>query len=158
MEGHTCKKLSHNDNLYYYKRSQKIWDTKTTVLHDSYTSDKHRDWVDQHNLGVSHFGMHPSEMRRDDIRFDIFHLRSSITKTLMISVRKFMMSQSCEVMKSFESLVLWKIWKPYHRLVWTLNKNFNSFTGEEVKSFIKNIGFNSGVILRICASQNVNVT
>ena len=50
-----------------------------------------------------------------------------------------MLLQTCDIMNSFESQVLKKMWTHYHISVWTMNKEFNSFTGQEVKSFIQNI-------------------
>lgn len=134
VEDHVCEQLTHEEQIKYYERSQRRWVKKRESPDGmSYTTSNHRDWVDEFNFGVSHLGMHPNKLPRDDIRFDIFHLRSAITKRLMTYVRKFILSQTCQVMKTFESQVLTKIWKSYHILVWTLNKQFNSFTGEEVK-------------------------
>ena len=96
------------------------------------------DWVDSDNFGISHVGIPPKKLPRDNIIFDIFHLRSAITRKLMNYLRKFMLLQTPEIMDRFEFEVLTKIWKVYHIMVWTFNKNFNTFKGEEILSFIKN--------------------
>eukprot|EP00978_Attheya_sp_CCMP212_P014064 scaffold35698_cov63-Attheya_sp.AAC.7 len=66
-----------------------------------YSVTAHMKWVNQDNLGVSHFGIHPKNLRRENIRFDIFHLHSFITRRLMIYWRKFMMLQTEEIMDEY---------------------------------------------------------
>ena len=54
-----------------------------------HSKKKHMDWVDENNFGISHFGLHPDLLRRDNMRFDVFHCRSSITRMMMGNLRKF---------------------------------------------------------------------
>ena len=99
---------------------------------------KHMDWVDQYNVGVSHLGVHPDKLRRANIRFDVFHLRSAITRRLLNYLRTFMLKQSCNTMKHFSDL-LSNVWGKYTMTIWDLNKNFSSLTGNEIKAFISYI-------------------
>ena len=103
-----------------------------------YTKDLHRDWCDENNSGVTHFGFHPMYLPRDNIRFDIFHLRSALTRKLMENLRKYIHKQSHETIQKF-SVVLLKFWGEYHVSVWRLNKTFSSFNGNEIMAFIRNI-------------------
>ena len=75
-----------------------------------YDLDYHRAWIDQNNSGISHFGMDPSHLRRDLICFDVFQLRSAITKKLMLYLREFILKQSCDLMDRFYNKVLNKFW------------------------------------------------
>eukprot|EP00978_Attheya_sp_CCMP212_P033372 scaffold134379_cov33-Attheya_sp.AAC.1 len=87
-----------------------------------YTVTAHMKWVDQDNLGVSHFGIHPENLRQENICFDIFHLRSSITRRLMIYWQKV---HDATNRRDHE--------------VWNLNKAFTSFKGVDIKAFLSNI-------------------
>eukprot|EP00978_Attheya_sp_CCMP212_P039270 scaffold202834_cov44-Attheya_sp.AAC.1 len=103
-----------------------------------YTVTAHMKSVDQDNLGVSHFGIHPEYLRRENIRFDIFHLRSPIIRRLMIYWGKFMMLQTKEIMDEYTQLMK-LFWTDFHIEVWNLNKAFTSFKGVDIKEFISNI-------------------
>ena len=131
--------MSAEEQQKYYARSSWKWTKKRRQMGRKYTEKQHLDWVDKDNVGVSHFGIHPAMLPRYSIRFDVFHLRSAITKKLMSYLRNFILSQTCEIMKKFQTQVLSTFWKPYHILVWKLNKKFNRFNGEEIKAFVYNI-------------------
>ena len=84
------------------------------------------NWVDRENFGISHFGLHPNELDRDNIRFDIFHLRCSITRRLMNYLRKIMLQQPIVLLKQFSDLLL-TFWSDYNVLVWDRNHGFLLF-------------------------------
>ena len=108
---------------------------------DTYTQSDHMKWVDKHNLGISHFGIPPTCLRRGNIHFDIFHMRSAITKRLMTYLRRFILSQTFEIISAFSSQILSTFWSDYHMLIWNTNKIFSSFTGKEIKCFNDNTPF-----------------
>ena len=95
------------------------------------------DWIDERNFGVSHFGLHPFLLRRNNIRFDNLHLQCSITRRLMSNVQKFILKQSTDLMEHFSDLLL-QLWSDHHVLCWNLEKKFTSFIGSELLCFIRN--------------------
>ena len=97
------------------------------------------DWVDIHNCGISHFGFSPSVLPRSSLRFDVFHLRSGVTRRLMTNLRNFLMGSTMEVelVEKFSD-VLSNFWSEYNMLLWNLNKNFQRLVGSEILCFIKN--------------------
>ena len=95
-------------------------------------------WCDEFNLGISHFGLPPQIFNRNNTRFDIFHQRGSITRRLMMYLRRFIMLQSEEVMSSFSTL-LDTFWRPYLVEIWNLNKPLASYKGMEILEFIRHI-------------------
>ena len=97
------------------------------------------DWIDINNKGISHFSLHPHLMMRDDIHFDIFHLRCAIPRRMMNYLRKFMMKTTTDLMKKSTDSFLTKNWSNHNVLTWNLNKPFTSFIGCELLLFIKNI-------------------
>ena len=64
------------------------------------------DWVDVGNLGVSHLGIHPTNLPCNSIRFDVFHLQCAITRRLMKNLHKFMLMQTVELIIKFLESVL----------------------------------------------------
>ena len=68
------KQEEHRDhcNLSIDKLNEKNW-----------SEAKHQDWCDQHNQGITHYGISPDIFNVENICFDVFHLRSSITRTLL---------------------------------------------------------------------------
>ena len=63
---HQCSMLSHSDQCKYYKRSETRWNRKVK-RDDAYNTKKHMNWIDESNFGVSHFGIHPECLRRENI-------------------------------------------------------------------------------------------
>ena len=97
-------------------------------------------WIDDptnENFGISHFGFHPDLLNRDSLRFDVLHLRCSITRRLMTNLQYFMSTQTIEIMIEFSRLLL-TFWNDYKVLIWNLNKPFQAFVGGELLLFINN--------------------
>ena len=86
-ENHWCVLIPHEEQIELWDRSKKRWDRRTSadqvLKKGPHTEKNHMDWIDEHNFGVSHLGLHPSLLRRDNIRFDNLHLRCSVTRRLM---------------------------------------------------------------------------
>ena len=114
-DDHECRILSHSEQVDAYIRSERRWNDKRRRDKD-YKYFEHMSWIDIHNQGVLHFGIHPDDLPRDSIRFDVFHLRCAITRRLMNSLRKFMMTQTVEMIQEFGELILGKFWSDYNIL------------------------------------------
>lgn len=91
-----------------------------------YTESDHRNWADMMNYGIMNCDVHPFELRRDNIRFDVCHLQCAETRKLMTYLWKFGRCQSYEFQNSFHKL-LQNFWNQYQLLIWRLNKSFTSF-------------------------------
>ena len=71
-----------------------------------YNADVHMDLVDEHNEGVSHFGIHPNKLPRSNVRFDMFHMKCAVTRNLMNYIR-FLIQKQCKPLRdSFTENVL----------------------------------------------------
>ena len=97
----------------------------------------HMDWCAKKNMGISHLGVHPDELRRDNICFDVFHMRSAITKSMMTRLRDFMRGQDPISLQQF-STFLGLFWGKFNVNMWDWNKEFNSFKGHEIAQFLFN--------------------
>lgn len=138
---HVCTLLSQEEQEQLWDRSIRAWNDKTKRYKQQgkiYEKSKHLDWIDEHNKGVSHYGIHPNLLRRDSLRFDVFHLRCSITRRLMSHLRKFILRSTRDLIEEF-SILLSKFWSNYNVLVWNLNESFACFKGGELLDFIRNI-------------------
>lgn len=122
----------------FWERSERRWKDKISRSGpEAYSIQKHRDWIDVNNFGVSHFGLHPTTLPRECIRFDVFHLRCAVTRRLMTCLRKFMMKTTPDLMKRFSELIH-KFWSDHNVMIWNMNRPFTSFIGLELLQFIKN--------------------
>ena len=84
-ENHACILITHDEKILRWNRSLKRWDRKQKqVGTKKYSVKDHMDWIDVNNIRISHFGIDPNLLRRNDIRFDVFHLRCAITRRLMV--------------------------------------------------------------------------
>ena len=83
-ESHKCMWLSNEEQINLVDRSNHRWAKKREQVGDTnYTQSMHRDWIDENNKGVSHFGVDSYSLPRHNLRFDIFHMKCSVTKKLM---------------------------------------------------------------------------
>ena len=134
---HVCTPILHADQIKYWERSKRRWDNKRERSgNDAWSKKQHMDWIDTDNFGISHFGFHPDELRRDSLRFDVFHLRCAVTRRIMSCLRAYMMKQTTDIMSTFSDLLL-TFWSEYNVLIWNINKPFASMTGSKLLSFIE---------------------
>ena len=87
-------------------------------------------------IGISHFGLDPNCFPMSCIRFDTFHLHSSITRQLLSTLRTFIFAQTFECQREFENILL-TAWNKYFVFIWSANKPFTSLKGKEILAFIK---------------------
>ena len=84
---HCCKLLSDEDHYHWHQRSLRRWNLKRERVGEAkYVVKDHMDWVDVHNCGISHFGFSPSVLPRSSLRFNVFYLRSGVTRRLMTNL------------------------------------------------------------------------
>ena len=96
-----CKWISHEEQVRLYERSERRWNRKRSDVGESYTSKKHMDWIDENNEGISHFGIHPTYLRRDCIKFDVFHMKCAITRSTISYEPTFILSQTMDFIEQF---------------------------------------------------------
>ena len=135
---HECQIISNEEQVTLYSRSERRFNRAKDKHGEGYSRGDHMDWADKNNNGVTHFGIHPNKLRRDGIRFDIFHLRSAITRLLLNYLRRFIRAQTCSTMEAFAE-ILSNAWGPYHMSLWKCNKALTSLKGKQILKFIKTI-------------------
>ena len=131
---HICNIITDEEQLTLYQKSEKRY-LKKQDQSGNYSKKDHSDWVDKYNFGYTHFGIHPNHLPRSSHRFDIFHLKCSITRKLMSYLRVLLLNQDPEINDDNCSSVLSKFWNQYHLWVCKNKKNFSSFMGYELALF-----------------------
>ena len=117
-EIHKCMWLSNEEQINLFDRSNRRWAKKREQVGDTnYTQSMHRDWIDEKNKGVSHFGVDPYSLPRHNLRFDIFHMKCSITKMLMTYLRLFILNQSIDIVLKFAKALL-TFWNDFLMFIW----------------------------------------
>ena len=137
---HQCQMIDNDEYIRLYERS------KRRLKHKDYDNNQHREWCDEKNAGVTHFGIDPAFLNISTLRFDIFHCTCAVTRTVMNFTRKFILRQSLDLRTEFTQCVLSKFWSPYHIYCWNNKCQFSSFKGNELKEFISNSNYISILI------------
>lgn len=66
-----------------------------------WTVEDHCSWVNSKNFGVSHFGLHPTLLRLDEVRIGTLHCSCSIGRKLLDYLRVFITKFSDSFQESF---------------------------------------------------------
>ena len=154
---HVCTQLTHEEHVHHHERSLTRFSRKSSV-DSGYDRAAHMDWIDQHNRGISHYGLSPSVFPRDRIRFDALHMKCAITRKLMTYMRRFMLGRSQEMQDDLQEIFLKKgFWNRYNASVWRMDKAFSILNGNELKTFIQHIPV-MNVFLRSSFPQERHIT
>ena len=125
---HKCELISQEETLRLHDRSLRKWTRKRGIptVGDKWTVKLHMDWVDEKNFGISHFGIHPNTLRRDRLRFDVFHLRCAITRRMMAYLQGFILGTTPDLIEEFNAIIS-DIWSTYNVLLFNMDKTFQAF-------------------------------
>ena len=138
---HQCRMMTNEEHLSYYNESNTRWEEKLqecTENETNYSIKEHMKWVDKHNYGISHFGIHPDLLDRSTIRFDTFHMKCQITRGIMNYTRKYLEAHMSVGSRQRFYRELEKFWNEYHSHIWESKKNFSSFKGNELALYVAN--------------------
>ena len=136
-ENHQCVMIDDCESKRLWDRSLRRWESKTSRS-EKYNASQHRAWCDESNCGVTHFGIHPDSLPISTLRYDIFHCRCSVIRSIMNYIRSFMLKQSADIRLLFTNSILCQIWSKFHVYCWNNKLNFSSFKGNELFQFVRN--------------------
>ena len=97
----------------------------------------HKDYCDYYLKGCTHFGFHPRELILSSIRFDMLHLRCSITRKLVKNLMEYLGQQHIDRQDEFELLLL-SFWSQFCVTWWELERPMAKLKGPELLLFIEN--------------------
>ena len=63
--------------------------------------EKHRDWADNSNFGVTHFGVNPKLIPFSIIAFDNLHCRLSIVRSIWVFSRTYLEGYGFEIISFY---------------------------------------------------------
>ena len=106
--------------------------------HQDYNDSKHREWCDEHNIGITHFGVNPDKLQIELLRYDEFHLRSAMTRKLLSYFRDVIDVYDYETLQNFFSYFD-NLWGKYFSSQSILNKPLTRLQGKHCVSFIMDI-------------------
>ena len=136
-EGHSCSMWTNDSYKAAWERSLRRWNHKIgNSPRSEYSDDTHKNWCDEHNFGVTHFGISPATFNVETIKFDVFHCKCAIIRRIMSYTRDLILKQSSASIKAFTNDVLKSFWSNYHIYCWNNNFSFSSFKGNELALFV----------------------
>ena len=135
---HQCDMWTDDNYMKSWERSDKRFLSKQSRA-PNYDVKLHRDWCDQQNHGVTHFGISPALLPVSTVRFDVFHLKCAITRMVMNHVRTLILKHSTATVKAFTDNVLSSFWSNFHVYCWNNKLKFSKFQGNDLALFIVNI-------------------
>ena len=98
------------------KISKEQWDNRTKLTEiraknrmKEYDLATHRNWVDQKNMGISHFGAVPMDYNISSIRLDIFHGRGNVHKVCLTYIRKLLKGNWTSITAFAQMLNSWNV-------------------------------------------------
>ena len=84
-----CSLLSNTKNfIKNWRTNEKSKILSVIQLSGEYSEADHCDWVDKHNLGVSHVGIPPIDWNIQSLIFDCFHGQCNYVKLQVAYIRK----------------------------------------------------------------------
>ena len=138
-----CAMLNDNEYKQRWGLSKERWEHWSqpgrTLNKKAYTKSKHKIWCDSENLGITHFGVNPDVFPTSHLRFDMFHLKCAITRSVMNECRDLIMKQSQSLRDSWTERVLKDIFHKFHIFCWNYNFAFSVMKGNDLGMFIVKI-------------------
>ena len=134
-DSHQCTMWSDEEYEEKWRISKTKWEIETAIPQD-WSTQKHKDWCDQRNFGITHMGIDPTFLPASTIRFDSFHLSCAVIRKIMSSIRKLMLKQSSNMIKDFTDNVLRTFMPTYLVWCWNNKVHFSVFKGNDLFLFV----------------------
>jgi len=132
---HDCSMWKDEEYAEKWAVSQHKWEVMES-LPQEWSVDKHRNWCDEKNFGITHFGIEPKNLPVSSIRFDVFHLSCALIRKLMTTLRNFMLKQSSSLSNEFTDSILRTFLTEYLVYCWNNKLKFSSFKGNDLFTFL----------------------
>ena len=132
---HVCDMWTNDSYQLAWQRSQRRFEFKS-FRDPTYDEAKYRSWCDSDNFGVTHYGIHPSTLKIEEIRMDVFHCKCAIIRRMMSCTRQSILKHSTFVVKQFTDEVLKQMFTDFHIYCWNNGFNFNKFHGHDLSMFV----------------------
>ena len=126
-----CKMFSDEEYARLVSVSENHWRKEYSQGRKSNDIEKFRDWADKDNYGVTHFGINKDNIKISKIRFDLLHLKLSITRKLIKYIRRLLSRYSFEIQQKYIDDVLSKDdnWGEFYIKAYEGYRNVNVLRG-----------------------------
>ena len=128
--------FSDNHHCSYVAKSQDHWNKRGTMealKNKEYTIERHKDWCDQNNVGVTHLGICPSKYEIYNMVFDAFHRRRNVIKIILSYIHT-LLEGNVAALEVFSDVFLrMKYWGGYEVTPWLLNQPNSRLKGRHTK-------------------------
>ena len=104
MNNFKCKIFTDKEYVCLVLLSEIEW--RRELFKKAYNIKKHQEWADKDNYGVTHFGINKNNIKILNIRFDILHLKLSITQKSIKFICKLLSKYLFEVQQKYIDEVL----------------------------------------------------
>ena len=132
---HRCKMISDKDQLRYYERSRDTFESKFSGIRSKVNVNKHCQWADENNYGITHFGIHPNDLQNSAIGFDCLHSRLSSGRGILSFIRKYLEGYGYDLNEKF-GVILRKTIGEYYVECYETGKSLACMHGQQINDFI----------------------
>jgi len=88
-----------------YDKLAKCFETKFNNEINKRNKDKHCNWYDKHNFGVTYFGIHPKLLPLSSIEFNGLHCRLSIVRKIIGYLCKYLEHYGYKIQDAFAEIL-----------------------------------------------------
>ena len=156
-----CKRITNEKYREYKRKSEQRWAMRDIIRRtrrsNEYTEADHRDWVDQFNFGVSHFGVPPDNWDISSLVYDVFHGRGNYVKLQLRYARRLLEGNFDAVDKFSSFLLRLKGFQSFHVTPWLNNESNSRLKGEHTKTFTKNTHRACSLLKSLLRSEKCDV-
>ena len=132
---HKCNLISDDEYSALCNKSASKFLQAYTNEYNAVNVEKHRDWADKDNFGVTHFGINPSLLPLSSIGFDNMHTRFSNVRSIWTYVRDYVESYGYNLQNKFSTLLKLQIGE-YYIDCHDTGKSLAVMHGEQIDSFL----------------------
>ena len=138
-QSHTCEMMTNKDYAFYQDRSLQSYEVRNRSV-SSYTKAMHRDWCDKYNFGITHYGLAHDKLLVENILYDVFHMRSAVTRKLLHYFRNLLDLQADYDTKKIFFDCFDKLWgSNYFSSQFVINTTLTRLQGRHVLLWIRDI-------------------
>ena len=143
LSGHQCLKFTAQQYIELRRKSEDRMKSQMILAavcqSGVYTQAHHRDWVDEYNMGVSHFGIPSPTWSIELLVWDVFHGRCNYVK-LQVKYIRHLMEGNYESIDRFASFLTTTMstWGAFEIKPWLNNETNSRLKGRNTKEFTRN--------------------
>jgi len=132
---HRYRIIKDIDQVKYYDRSKMKFEELYGNDYTKFNTNKHREWADESNYGITHFGIHPNDLLNSHIGFDALHCRLSVGRGILSFIRKYLEGSGYILKEKFCEILCKRIGE-YYVEYYETGKILACFHRQQVNKFI----------------------